>query len=83
MDDKALEYNIFKSIKAQKEYCEEKKYPHFAPHDGRCYRCRENIYKLIEHTNTNGTKYKTGIPVEKASSELITGCPHCNSTYCD
>ena len=83
MDKKTLEYDAQKSIKGQKEYCEKKKYPHFAPADGRCYRCRENIYKLIEHTKPNGAKYTTGISVEKASAELITGCPHCNRTYCD
>jgi len=25
----------------------------------------------------------TGITVEKASKELVTGCPHCHKSYCD
>ena len=28
-------------------------------------------------------QYTTGISVERAGRELITGCPHCNRTYCD
>lgn len=43
--------------------------PYFAPHDGICWRCREQIYNHIT--------------LEKASKELITGCPCCSATYCD
>ena len=28
-------------------------------------------------------EYTTGVTVEKAANELITGCPHCNRSYCD
>lgn len=28
-------------------------------------------------------EYTTGITVEKAATSLITGCPHCNRSYCD
>ena len=32
-----------KLIEAQIKYCEEKDYPFFAPKDGYCWHCRENI----------------------------------------
>ena len=77
-------YNIQEAILAQQKYCKETGYPHFAPHNGICYRCNRNIYKEEKHTNQyNGNTYTTGITVEKAASELITGCPHCNRSYCD
>lgn len=28
-------------------------------------------------------EFETGITVEKAGKTLITGCPHCNKSYCD
>ena len=71
-------FNTAKAIEAQRKYCKEKGYPHFAPYDGRCYSCNKDIYSEIDH----GT-YKTGISVESAGSELIIGCPHCNRSYCD
>ena len=55
--------------KAQKEYCDENRLPHFAPKSGRCYRCNKQIYELID--------------LEKASNTLITGCPHCHYSFCD
>lgn len=81
-------FNAVEAAKAQKEYCETRKDPHFAPMSGNCWSCRKNIYTPIEH------KYKdyftveekvriNGISVEKAGKELITGCPHCNRSYCD
>ncbi len=67
-------YNISEAIEAQERYCEENKYPLFAPGNGMCYRCHRNIYKEI-----NGY----GISVEAAGTQLITGCPHCNWSFCD
>jgi hypothetical protein len=53
----------------QQEYCELKKLPMFAPDDGICFSCDKNIYdKLTE---------------EQVSTELITGCPFCNTSYCE
>ena len=72
------EFNVSKASKAQKELQTAKNYPDFAPSSGRCYSCNRNIYDEIDH----GT-YKTGISVERASKELITGCPHCHRSYCD
>lgn len=76
-------YDIPKSIEAQKKYCEEKKAPHFAPQSGRCWSCNQNIYAPIEKPAWNGGTRTSGITVEKAGSGLITGCPHCNRSYCD
>lgn len=59
---------------AQKALCKAKGYPHFAPEDGRCFRCGKNIYQNYDHS---------GVSLERAGRELITGCPHCNRSYCD
>ena len=83
------EYDVAKARTAQAKLCKEKRYPHFAPKTGICWRCNKNIYQPIEHKEydwktkeVTGT-YITGITVEKAAGELITGCPHCNISYCD
>ncbi|MBY9081046.1 hypothetical protein KIH86_23110 [Paenibacillus sp. HN-1] len=76
-------FNVNESIKAQAKLCKEKGYPHFAPSSGVCWSCNKNIYSPQEKTGWNDQKYTSGITVEKAASELITGCPHCNRTYCD
>ena len=57
--------------KAQSELCKKLDLPHFAPRDGYCFRCHQPIY---------GGK---GITLERAGSRLVTGCPHCNYSYCD
>lgn len=83
------QFDVSKSIDAQRRYCKEKGYPHFAPLNGRCYRCHNQIYEPIEHERKNWKTgevtghYITGIDVEKAGKELVTGCPHCNRSYCD
>lgn len=78
-------FDIPKSIAAQKEYLKglAKRHPDdwmapnfaqgrgFAPPDGSCYRCHRNIYS------------EGGISVERASKELITGCPSCHVSYVD
>lgn len=57
---------------AQKEYCSNGT-PNFAEFgtdgEGNCLFCKKNIW---EH-----------ISLEKASNDLITGCPVCNRSYCD
>lgn len=72
------QYDKQKAIKAQKEYSETTRNPHFAPHDGNCWACRMNIYDK----KTKGD-HEHGITVEKAGNQLITGCPHCHRSYCD
>lgn len=74
------EYNQEKSVRAQAEYLSENEIPHFPPRDGICWSCNSNIYE--EQTReVNGKTYSTGIPLEQAKTELITGCPHCNRSY--
>ena len=68
-------FNVQESIKAQRMYCEDNKEPHFAPKDGRCWKCGKNIYE----PNEKGF----GIKTEEASKKLVTGCPHCFRSYCD
>lgn len=71
-------FNSNEAIKAQRKLQKEKNYPDFAPSNGICWRCRKNIYSELDHGS-----YKTGITVEQAATSLITGCPHCNRSYCD
>jgi len=73
-------FDLVKANEAQENYCKENSYPHFAP-ISRCYKCSQNIYGK-EGKARNG-KMISGISVEKAGSELITGCPFCNWSYCD
>lgn len=59
---------------AQRKYCDKgTSTPNFADFGtnskGECLDCRENIWKHIT--------------LEKASTELITGCPCCSRSYCD
>ena len=75
-------YNIAEAIEAQQLYCESKGYPHFAPYNGSCYSCHQQIYAPIEH-QYGSQKWTSGYSVEFASSNLVTGCPHCNSSYVD
>jgi hypothetical protein len=73
-------FNVLYSMVAQERYCKEKEYPNFVPNNGICWKCNQQIY--AEGKNRMGNLSK-GISVEKAGSELITGCPHCNWSYCD
>ena len=73
-------FNVSGSIAAQERYCKKNSYPHFAPSNGICYRCHQQIY--AEGIKRSGN-LSEGISVEKAGSELITGCPHCNWSYCE
>lgn len=92
------EFNTLKAIEAQREYCETAKAPYFAPYSGTCYCCNQNIYERLHgytermkggrsrYVNTpedSGEGRFSGISVEKASNELVTGCPHCYKSYCD
>jgi len=73
-------YNPSLAAKKQKEFCKENGYPHFAPETGRCWKCSRNIYEPYEHKHSG---HITGITVEEATNELVTGCPHCYKSYCD
>ncbi len=81
MKEDMKRYDVYESIKAQKEYVGKTKSPHFAPTTGKCWSCNKNIYEKIEQEIGNRI-FSTGIDVEQAESELVTGCPHCNRSYC-
>jgi hypothetical protein len=81
-------FDKVKAITAQKALCAEKGWPLFAPADGVCFRCKKQIYDPVEKPgfSRDGEEFKmitVGISVEKASTELVTGCPHCNYSYCE
>jgi hypothetical protein len=76
------EYNIIKSVLAQKKYCEEHGFPRFAPQDGCCWKCQNNIY--VSRVNPDlGVTITTGISVEEAGKHLVTGCPQCHASIVD
>lgn len=66
-----MEYNQTKANIEQERYCDEHKFPHFAPRTGTCWCCGKNIYA------------EGGISVEEAGLRLITGCPFCHRSYVD
>ena len=70
-------YDIAEASKAQIEYCQAKNVPYLAPKSGICYDCFENIYRPRYGKKTGG------ISVKEAGSRMITGCPHCNKSFCD
>lgn len=64
------EEQIQQDIKNQKALCDSKKLIHFAPDNGKCFRCGSNIYQDFRANGRNGAEY-------------ITGCPHCHYSFCD
>lgn len=74
-------YNAIEASQAQEGYCNEHKVPRFAPDNGWCSYCGRNIYE--PYTYRGREEHTIGISVEEAGSRLITGCPHCNATFCD
>lgn len=71
-------FDVAAAIAAQKRYCEENGFPHFAPYSGICYSCGRQIYAVCQVG-----RIATGITVEEASSKPITGCPHCHMSFVD
>ena len=77
-------FNAPKSIEAQRKYCEDNKAPHFAPKNGICWNCGRNIYEECQIVRVYIDSIRSkGITTEKAANSLVTGCPHCNRSYCD
>ncbi|EQK42736.1 hypothetical protein C672_1680 [[Clostridium] bifermentans ATCC 638] len=78
---------ISKCREAQKEYALKNGAPYFAPSDGVCWKCNRNIYQNYEICDFDGIyiykQISDGYSLNRASSELITGCPHCSRSYCD
>lgn len=92
------EQEIRKCIKAQEKHIADLKAPHFAPENGICDYCGRNIYQNYgwmrnEYLDIGRAKavvddgaevdFVTGHNIERAKNELITGCPHCNRSFCD
>lgn len=67
---------IRECIITQDKLCKENGYPDFAPSKGVCYKCRKNIYQNYQLDNNRVSRGETG-------KLLVTGCPHCNMSYCD
>lgn len=97
-------YDITAAVEAQKEYCKEYAANHpedwaaksmsegrgFAPIDGRCWCCHQNIYSqegqemVYSRRRWVPTGRTTkGISVEEARKHLATGCPFCHRSYVD
>lgn len=60
--------NVKESIKAQKIFCETNKKPNFVG-NGACFSCHRQIFEKIT--------------LEKAQTDLITGCPYCRVSFCE
>lgn len=71
---KKTDKEIQACIEAQRILCDtHPKYKgwHFAPHSGICYDCGKNIYQNY------------GSRAGYSGESHITGCCHCNCSYCD
>lgn len=60
---------IKEKIQAQKDYCKKNGVPFFAPENGKCWNCRNQIFNRYS--------------LEEAGNHIITGCPYCHRSYCD
>lgn len=72
------QYSQQSAVDLQRQFCSEHHVPIFAPTDGICYHCHENIFKPL----CSGG-YISGISQGQAASVLITSCPHCHHTFVD
>lgn len=75
-------YDIARACAAQAKYLKDTGTPDFPPSNGKCWACGKNIYSKIMKTY-NGKDYPVGITVEKAATQLSTGCPHCHRSFVD
>lgn len=75
-------FNSSLAVAAQSKFCKDNKHPNFTYGDPFCIRCRKNIYEPVTRTQGDQT-YAIGILVESTGSRCVTGCPHCNVSYCD
>lgn len=104
MEEQTKTYDVAAAVEAQKEYCKEyaAKHPEdwmaesmnkgvgFAPVDGCCYACHQQIYaaegqeKIYSRRRWESTgRLLKGISVEEARRQLTTGCPFCHRSYVD
>ena len=63
----SYDIDVAKAKQAQKKYCEENEMIHFAPDEGFCFRCGQQIYMKIT--------------VDYASKNMITECPWCHASF--
>ena len=77
-DNKAWNEQVRSAIAAQKKYCEDNHDPLFAPDDGFCTSCGQQIYADVPDSWGTSHGY-----ARRADKELITGCPHCHRSYID
>lgn len=59
--------NNEKKAEAQKEFCRINGLPNFAGRGG-CHSCGKNVYESMT--------------LKECSSDLITGCPYCQYSFC-
>lgn len=78
-ENEYTEHTEKSSSELQAEYCRINQYPLFAPSNGRCSACGENIYGSVQ----TPTGIHKGYSKEEAATRHITSCPHCHHTFCD
>ena len=77
-------YDVAKACAAQAKYLKDTGTPGFPPSNGKCWSCRKNIYEQIKGIDSYSKReYSSGISVEKAATQLSTGCPHCHRSFVD
>lgn len=84
-------FNISNGIEAQKMFCEENGHEIYVPEDGVCHNCNRNIFQKFYWKGNDNKKtsvdsqeeadFSTGISVEEARTQIITGCPHCYTSF--
>ena len=62
-------YDAQKAVELQRKFCLFSGFPLFAPRDGVCYHCGNQIYEKIS--------------TAEAATRVVTSCPHCNHTFVD
>lgn len=70
MNQQKSDEEIKVARETQATLCKAKNYPQFVSDSGACYSCRRNVYQNYERHGYDGT-------------HLVTGCPHCNRSFCD
>ena len=63
---------VHEAIRQQRDYCKRHDVPLFAPGDGVCFKCHNQIYAG-----------PAAIPPEIAATTLVTGCPYCLRSFVD
>ena len=61
------EYDVLKSLEAQRDLCKNEKIPLFAPYSGICFFCSKQIYTVIN--------------LKIASEQHIVTCPNCQKSF--